>query len=97
MEYMVGGDLKSLLSYYGYFDEPWSIFYTAEIILALEYLHSHGIIHRDLKPDNMLLSHQGHMKLTDFGLSRIEIHRGNCFFFFVIIIYFCQWSENFLL
>lgn len=74
MEYMVGGDLKSLLSVYGYFDESMAVFYTAEIILALQYLHNHGIIHRDLKPDNMLLSNKGHVKLTDFGLSRIGMH-----------------------
>nr|CAD7610195.1 unnamed protein product [Timema genevievae] len=77
MEYMVGGDLKSLLGMYGYFDENMAVFYTAEVTLALQYLHNHGIVHRDLKPDNMLLSHQGHVKLTDFGLSRISVHRGN--------------------
>lgn len=75
MEYMVGGDFKSLLSVYGYFDEQMAVFYVAEITLALEYLHKHNIIHRDIKPDNMLISHQGHMKLTDFGLSRVHIHR----------------------
>lgn len=75
MEYMVGGDLKSLLSVYGYFDESMAVFYTAEIILALQYLHNHGIIHRDLKPDNLLLSGKGHIKLTDFGLSRIGLQR----------------------
>lgn len=76
MEYMVGGDLKSLLAMYGYFDEPAARFYVAEITLALQYLHDHGIVHRDLKPDNMLLSSTGHVKLTDFGLSKIELRRG---------------------
>ncbi|XP_017879849.1 serine/threonine-protein kinase greatwall [Ceratina calcarata] len=75
MEYMVGGDLKSLLSVYGYMEEPMAAFYIAEVCLALEYLHSHGIVHRDLKPDNMLLSIEGHVKLTDFGLSKISLHR----------------------
>jgi len=75
MEYMVGGDLKSLLSVYGFFDEDMAVFYAAEIILALQYLHNHDIIHRDLKPDNMLLSARGHLKLTDFGLSRIGTQR----------------------
>lgn len=77
MEYMVGGDLKSLLGVYGFLEEPMAIFYTAEIILALEYLHKHHIVHRDLKPDNMLISKTGHVKLTDFGLSQINVNRGN--------------------
>ena len=72
MEYMVGGDLKSLVGVYGYMEESMAAFYTAEVTLALEYLHSHGIVHRDLKPDNMLLSKEGHVKLTDFGLSKIS-------------------------
>ncbi|KAK9880756.1 hypothetical protein WA026_013078 [Henosepilachna vigintioctopunctata] len=75
MEYMVGGDLKSLLSVYGFFDESMATFYVAEVCLALEYLHNHNIIHRDIKPDNMLLSKEGHVKLTDFGLSKVQIHR----------------------
>lgn len=75
MEYMVGGDLKSLLSVYGFFDESMAAFYIAEVCLALQYLHNHSIIHRDIKPDNMLLSREGHVKLTDFGLSKVHIHR----------------------
>lgn len=72
MEYMIGGDVKSLLHAYGFFEEPMARFYTAEAALALDYLHRRGIIHRDLKPDNMLISAQGHVKLTDFGLSQVE-------------------------
>ncbi|XP_062565375.1 serine/threonine-protein kinase greatwall-like isoform X1 [Armigeres subalbatus] len=75
MEYMVGGDLKSLLAMYGFFEESAARFYAAEICLALQYLHKHGIVHRDIKPDNMLISAAGHVKLTDFGLSRIEMSR----------------------
>lgn len=85
MEYMIGGDLKSLIAAYGYFCESAAQFYCAEITLALEYLHKHGIIHRDIKPDNMLLSATGHVKLTDFGLSKIEISRGNCMHAFLFI------------
>lgn len=76
MEYMVGGDLKSLLGVYGFLEEPMAVFYAAEVILALDYLHKHNIVHRDLKPDNMLIARNGHVKLTDFGLSKIEVHRG---------------------
>ncbi|KAL0851225.1 hypothetical protein ABMA28_007069 [Loxostege sticticalis] len=75
MEYMVGGDLKSLLNVYGFLEESMAVFYVAEVTLALDYLHKHNIVHRDLKPDNMLIAKSGHVKLTDFGLSKIEIHR----------------------
>lgn len=75
MEYMIGGDLKSLLAMYGFFEESAARFYAAEICLALEYLHEHKIVHRDIKPDNMLIAASGHVKLTDFGLSKIELKR----------------------
>ncbi|XP_062596616.1 serine/threonine-protein kinase greatwall-like, partial [Saccostrea cucullata] len=77
MEYLIGGDVKSLLAVYGYFDEEMSQIYAAEVTLALQYLHSHGIIHRDLKPDNMLITGKGHLKLTDFGLSKINLDDGS--------------------
>ena len=75
MLHITGGDLKSLLQIYGFFDEKMAKFYTAEIALALSYLHKHSIIHRDLKPDNILLTASGHIKLTDFGLSKVGIER----------------------
>nr|SMQ44852.1 Rim15-like kinase [Blastocladiella emersonii] len=73
MEYMIGGDLSSLLAVYGQFEPPMAAIYTAEMALALEYLHAHGITHRDVKPDNVLIDRKGHIKLTDFGLARISV------------------------
>ncbi|GAB6022179.1 hypothetical protein CHUAL_006314 [Chamberlinius hualienensis] len=75
MEYMIGGDVKSLLHIYGYLDEYMAVFYIAEVTLALEYLHKQGITHRDLKPDNMLISKEGHVKLSDFGLSKVTFDK----------------------
>ncbi|XP_075925041.1 rho-associated protein kinase 2-like isoform X1 [Petromyzon marinus] len=66
MEYMPGGDLVSLMSNYDV-PEKWARFYTAEVVLALDAIHSMGFIHRDIKPDNMLLDRLGHLKLADFG------------------------------
>ncbi|KAL7747020.1 hypothetical protein RI367_007633 [Sorochytrium milnesiophthora] len=73
MEYLIGGDLSTLLSVFGVFEESMAKAYAAEIVLALEYLHTQGITHRDLKPDNVLIDSDGHLKLTDFGLSRITV------------------------
>jgi serine/threonine protein kinase len=53
------------------FDEKTAKFYAAEILLAIEYLHRRSIIYRDLKPENILLDGEGHVKITDFGLSKI--------------------------
>ncbi|KAM4693597.1 rho-associated protein kinase 2 isoform 2-T3 [Discoglossus pictus] len=66
MEYMPGGDLVNLMSNYDV-PEKWAKFYTAEVVLALDAIHSMGLIHRDVKPDNMLLDKNGHLKLADFG------------------------------
>jgi len=52
------------------FNEKEAKFYTAEIILALEALHERGFIYRDIKPENILIDADGHLRLTDFGLSK---------------------------
>jgi serine/threonine protein kinase len=64
-----GGDLFSLLQHHGALPEEATQTYAFQIAHALSYLHSLGIIHRDLKPDNILISAEGTLKLTDFGMS----------------------------
>ncbi|XP_076880836.1 microtubule-associated serine/threonine-protein kinase 3 isoform X3 [Brachyhypopomus gauderio] len=73
MEYVEGGDCANLLKNMGPLPVDMTRMYFAETVLALEYLHSYGIVHRDLKPDNLLITAMGHIKLTDFGLSKIGL------------------------
>nr|XP_043633754.1 probable serine/threonine protein kinase IRE [Erigeron canadensis] len=73
MEYLNGGDLFSLLRNLGCLEEDMARLYISELVLALEYLHSLNVIHRDLKPDNLLIGPDGHIKLTDFGLSKVGL------------------------
>ena len=70
-EYMPGGEMFYHLHKEQYFKESKAKFYICEIILAIEHLHKNNIIYRDLKPENILLDENGHIKLTDFGLSKI--------------------------
>ncbi|KAK3097834.1 hypothetical protein FSP39_013613 [Pinctada imbricata] len=71
--FLRGGDLFTRLSKEVMFTEEDVKFYLAELALALDHLHSLGIVYRDLKPENILLDHEGHIKLTDFGLSKESI------------------------
>ncbi|ETN63604.1 microtubule-associated serine/threonine kinase [Anopheles darlingi] len=73
MEYVEGGDCATLLKSIGPLPSDMARFYFAETVLAVEYLHCYGIVHRDLKPDNLLITALGHIKLTDFGLSKMGL------------------------
>ncbi|XP_033107299.1 microtubule-associated serine/threonine-protein kinase 4-like isoform X2 [Anneissia japonica] len=73
MEYVEGGDVATLIKNVGVLPFDTARLYFAEAVLAIEYLHSYGIVHRDIKPDNLLITSTGHIKLTDFGLSRMGI------------------------
>ncbi|CAE1142002.1 RPS6KA [Acanthosepion pharaonis] len=70
LEFLRGGDLFTRLSKEVMFTEEDVKFYLAELALALDHLHGLGIVYRDLKPENILLDADGHIKLTDFGLSK---------------------------
>lgn len=73
MEYLNGGDCASLIKVLGGLPEEWVKKYLGEVVLGVEHLHERDIIHRDLKPDNLLIDQKGHLKLTDFGLSRMGL------------------------
>ncbi|ORX74815.1 kinase-like protein [Linderina pennispora] len=68
-DFLPGGDLMTMLIKYDIFPEDVTRFYMAECVLALEDVHRLGFIHRDIKPDNILIDEDGHIKLSDFGLS----------------------------
>jgi len=76
MEYLPGGDMMKWLIDKDIFTEEETKFYIAELILAVESIHQMEYVHRDLKPDNVLISSDGHIKLSDFGLSKPFIADG---------------------
>ena len=74
LEYAQGGELFRHLELEKFFPEDTAAFYMAEVVLALDYLHNTiGVIYRDLKPENCLLDADGHLLLTDFGLSKVAV------------------------
>lgn len=75
LELCPGGELFYHLHNLGRFTEEHAKFYFAEVVLALEYLHSLNIVYRDLKPENILLDIDGHIRITDFGLSKQNISK----------------------
>lgn len=72
-EYIAGGELFTYLRNRTNFNCKEALFYSSEIIVALEYMHKKEIVYRDLKPENILLDTKGHVKLTDFGFAK-ELH-----------------------
>jgi len=70
MEYCPGGDLMKILIKEDILSEPVTRFYMSECAAAIHHLHDLDYVHRDLKPDNMLISKDGHLKLSDFGLAK---------------------------
>ncbi|KAK3057718.1 hypothetical protein LTS18_011498 [Coniosporium uncinatum] len=74
LEYASGGELFHHLSAERLFPEPTVSFYMAELVLAISHLHRNlGVVYRDLKPENCLLDSEGHLLLTDFGLSKVAV------------------------
>jgi serine/threonine protein kinase len=72
IDYCPGGELFFYLQQIGKFKEKAAKFYAANVLLALNSLHEVGVLYRDLKPENILVDKDGYLKLTDFGLSKIE-------------------------
>jgi serine/threonine protein kinase len=73
MDYIQGGELLERLKADSRFSEDRTRLYTAELVLAIEYLHSINLVHRDLKPENVLFDEKGHCRLTDFGLAKSDM------------------------
>lgn len=89
LEYAEGGELWSHLETEKMFSEQVASFYVAELVLALSHLHSQGIIYRDLKPENCLLDREGHLILTDFGISKVAEDGAECRSFCGTAEYMC--------
>lgn len=71
IEYVNGGEMFThLVRDNKGFSETRARFYTAQVVLAIEYLHSLDILHRDLKPENTLISNDGYIKISDFGFAK---------------------------
>lgn len=92
MPFINGGEMFGHLRTLRKFDENLSRFYTAQVVLAFEYIHYLGLVYRDLKPENILMDCQGFLKITDYGFcKKIDDQRTytlcggrNCFYFLSI-------------
>jgi serine/threonine protein kinase len=77
LDLCTGGDLAYHLERREIFSEKDAKFFIAEVVLAIEYIHSLDVIYRDLKPENILIDSEGHAKLADFGLAKEGIKNNN--------------------
>ena len=73
MDLLTGGDLRYHISIHKNFSEEQTRFFICGITLALEYIHKNNIIHRDIKPENLVLEENGYIRLTDFGIAKINM------------------------
>ena len=72
LDLLTGGDLRYHIAQRKTFDESQTKFFIANILLALDYIHSQNIIHRDIKPENLVLDKNGYLRITDFGVAKIN-------------------------
>ena len=72
MDLLTGGDLRYHIAQKRFFSESETKFFISNMILALEYIHSRNIIHRDIKPENLVLESNGYLRITDFGVAKIN-------------------------
>lgn len=72
MDLLSGGDLRYHIGRMGKYTEEQTKFLVACIIVAIEYIHKMKIFHRDIKPENLVFDENGYLKLTDFGIARID-------------------------
>ena len=77
LDICTGGDLAYHLGIREIFEENEAMFFVAEVLLAIEYIHSLNVVYRDLKPENILVASDGHIKLADFGLAKEGITKSN--------------------
>ena len=70
MDLLNGGDLRFHISRYRKFSEEQTRFFIANIIYAIDYIHSNNVIHRDIKPENLVLDDKGYVRITDFGIAK---------------------------
>ena len=72
MDFLSGGDLRFHCSRYRTFSEEQTRFFISCMILGLEHIHQNNVIHRDIKPENLVLDDKGYLRITDFGIARIN-------------------------